>query len=124
MSEYKAADLKKTGVLSHDGSYGSVLDLARMFNENAVGENAIMGGLSAEDMFNRWMNSPGHKANIMNPDYKRIGIGFAEDRAETVARAKTDSGLEKLAYKVQYNEVTKLYHISTMSYWAAQNFGY
>lgn len=124
MSEYKAADLKKTGVLSHDGSYGSVLDLARMFNENAVGENAIMGGLSAEDMFNRWMNSPGHKANIMNPDYKRIGIGFAEDRAETVARAKIDSGLEKLAYKVQYNEVTKLYHISTMSYWAAQNFGF
>jgi uncharacterized protein YkwD/uncharacterized protein YxeA len=124
MSEYKATDLKKTGVLSHDGSYGSVLDLARMFNENAVGENVLSGGMSAEHMFTMWWNSPGHKANMMNPKYKRIGIGFAEDRAETVAIAKVYKDLEKLAYKVQYNEVTKLYHISTMNYWAAQNFGF
>ena len=34
-----------------------------------------MSGLSAEDMFNRWMNSPGHKANILNSSFNYTGIG-------------------------------------------------
>jgi len=124
MSEYKATDLKKTGVLSHDGSYGSTMDLARMFNEQGIGENALMGGMSAEDMYQRWWNSPGHRANMLNPDYKRIGIGFAEDKPITIARAEVYDDLEELAYKVTYNEPTGLYHITTMTYWAAQNFGF
>lgn len=124
MSEYKAADMVKTGKANHEGTYGSILDLARMFNEVSVGENVLSGGMSAEDMFTMWWNSPGHKANMLNPEYKRIGIGFAEQEALTIARAKVYKDLEKLAHKVVYNEVTGLYHISTMSYWAAQNFGF
>ena len=124
MSEYKAADMVKTGKANHDGTYGSILDLARMFNEVSVSENVLSGGMSAEDMFTMWWNSPGHKANMLNPEYKRIGIGFAEQEALTIARAKVYKDLEKLAHKVVYNEVTGLYHISTMTYWGAQNFGF
>ncbi|CAF0983256.1 unnamed protein product [Rotaria sordida] len=41
------------------------------------GEN-IAGGTDPEDTVNRWLKSEGHCANIMNPDSKAIGIGYAE----------------------------------------------
>ena len=40
-------------------------------------ENIAAGQRSSEDVFNTWMNSSGHRANIMNPDYTIMGAGFA-----------------------------------------------
>lgn len=42
-----------------------------------AGEN-IAGGPSAGIMMNNWMNSPGHKANILNSGFHRIGVGVAQ----------------------------------------------
>lgn len=49
-------------VLSSDYHYGS------------SGENIAAGQMSASDVMNSWMNSPGHRANILNGDYQSIGI--------------------------------------------------
>jgi uncharacterized protein YkwD len=40
----------------------------------AVGENIAMGQQSSTDVLNAWMNSDGHRANILNPGYTRIGV--------------------------------------------------
>ena len=42
----------------------------------ASGENIAYGPLTPQAVMNGWMNSPGHKANILNPSFKSIGIGY------------------------------------------------
>ena len=44
-----------------------------------VGENIAMGYSDAESVMDAWMNSPGHKSNILDSDYTHIGIGCYED---------------------------------------------
>lgn len=39
------------------------------------GENIAIGYMSAESVMNGWMNSAGHKANILNESYKSVGVG-------------------------------------------------
>lgn len=40
----------------------------------SVGENIAMGQRSSGEVLNAWMNSSGHRANILNPGYRRIGV--------------------------------------------------
>ena len=42
-----------------------------------AGEN-IAGNNSAASAMTSWMNSSGHKANILNPNYTHIGIGVVD----------------------------------------------
>lgn len=42
------------------------------------GENIAAGYRTAQAVMNAWMNSPGHRANILNPAFKDIGIGVAQ----------------------------------------------
>lgn len=39
-----------------------------------VGENIAMGQSSSHEVLNAWMNSSGHRANILHPGYSRIGV--------------------------------------------------
>ncbi len=39
-----------------------------------VGENIAMGQRTTEEAVNAWMNSPGHRANILHGSYRRIGV--------------------------------------------------
>ena len=42
------------------------------------GENIAAGQGEPKDVVEAWMNSPGHRDNIMNKDFKKIGIGYSE----------------------------------------------
>ncbi len=42
---------------------------------NTVGENIAYGYSSAEQVMEGWMNSPGHRANILNAGFLEIGVG-------------------------------------------------
>lgn len=44
-----------------------------------LGENILRGGatMTAEQMHQAWMNSPGHRANILSPNFRYIGVGLA-----------------------------------------------
>lgn len=44
----------------------------------AAGENLAAGQQSPEAVVAGWMNSPAHRANILNPDFAEIGVGLAE----------------------------------------------
>ncbi|MER5961487.1 CAP domain-containing protein [Streptomyces sp. NPDC002057] len=43
---------------------------------STYGENIAMGQSTPEQVMDSWMNSPGHRANILNCDFKEIGIGL------------------------------------------------
>lgn len=43
-----------------------------------AGENLAMGFSSAEGVVDAWMDSPSHRANLLNPDYQDIGVGVVK----------------------------------------------
>ena len=43
------------------------------------GENIAWGQKSAEQVMNGWMNSDGHRANILNENFKNIGVGYYQN---------------------------------------------
>jgi uncharacterized protein YkwD len=51
--------------------------------DQAGGENIAMGYRTPADVMDGWMNSAGHRANILNCDFKAIGVGLARDSAGT-----------------------------------------
>lgn len=44
-----------------------------------AGENIALGQRTPEKVMNDWMNSPGHKANILTPEFTKIGVGIASN---------------------------------------------
>ncbi len=48
------------------------------YNYLMAGENLAVNFIQAEDVETAWMNSPGHKANILNKNFANIGIGISQ----------------------------------------------
>ena len=75
----KAKDMADKGYFSHQSpTYGSPFDMLKQFgvSYSYAGENIAAGQKSAEEVMNSWMNSSGHKANILNKNYTQLGVGF------------------------------------------------
>ena len=51
--------------------------LAKGYTGQCYGENIAMGQRSPHDVFVAWMNSPGHRANILNASYRDLGVAEA-----------------------------------------------
>ena len=47
------------------------------YNYAWLGENIAFNYPDAPSVVNAWMNSPEHRANILNPNYTDIGVSFA-----------------------------------------------
>ena len=45
------------------------------YNGTPLGENQLSGACSDQDAVQMWINSPGHRANLLNPQAKEIGVG-------------------------------------------------
>ena len=75
----KAKDMAEKNYFSHQSpTYGSPFEMLKQFGVSfsAAGENIAAGQKSAEEVMNSWMNSSGHKANILNKNYTQLGVGF------------------------------------------------
>ena len=42
------------------------------------GENIAVGQTTPAQVVEGWMNSPGHRANILNPNFTKLGVGYAK----------------------------------------------
>ena len=62
-------------------TYGSPFDMLTAFGVNyrAAGENIAMGYGTPQAVVDGWMNSPGHRANILNANFTQIGVGYVAD---------------------------------------------
>ncbi|MEU6347614.1 CAP domain-containing protein [Streptomyces sp. NPDC046977] len=76
-----SADMADTGTMSHTGSDGSTPSdriSAAGYNWRSYGENVAYGYSSPSAVMKGWMNSPGHKRNILDCSFKEIGVGLAQ----------------------------------------------
>lgn len=77
----KSQDMAKLGYFDHTSpTYGSPFDMMKQFGitYRSAGENIAMGQTSPQQVMNAWMNSPGHRANILNSSFTKIGVGIAQ----------------------------------------------
>lgn len=72
-----SADMAARGFFDHtDPDGNSPWDRAKARGiDNMGGENIARGQASAESVMKAWMDSPGHRANILNCDFKTLGVG-------------------------------------------------
>ncbi|TSI02606.1 CAP domain-containing protein [Lysinibacillus sp. BW-2-10] len=78
----KSADMSKNNYFSHTSpTYGSPFDQMKAagISYKAAGENIAQGQKTPEQVVQAWMNSEGHRANILNGSFTHIGVGYVAD---------------------------------------------
>ena len=81
VAQKKAEDMKNNNYFSHTSpTYGSPFDMIKNagISYKSAGENIAMGQKTAEAVFNAWMNSSGHRANILSSKFTQMGIGVTD----------------------------------------------
>ena len=82
VARYKSQDMRNLGYFSHTSpTYGSPFEMMKSFgiSYRTAGENIAKGYATPHAVVNAWMNSPGHRANILNSSYTHIGVGYVKD---------------------------------------------
>ena len=77
----KSQDMRDSRYFDHNSpTYGTPFEMMRSLGitYRAAAENIAMGYRTAEAVVNGWMNSPGHRANILSDKYTEIGVGHVD----------------------------------------------
>lgn len=81
VARYKSQDMIDKGYFAHQSpTYGSPFDMMEAFGLkfSAAAENIAYGQRTAAEVVKAWMNSPGHRANILSRSYRYTGVGAAK----------------------------------------------
>ena len=79
VARYKSQDMKDNKYFSHTSpTYGTPFQMIKNFgiSYRSAGENIARGQSTPEAVVNAWMNSSGHRANILNSSFTEIGVGY------------------------------------------------
>lgn len=77
----KAKDMAVNNYFSHQSpTYGSPFQMLQNYGVtySYAGENIAGGQRSSQAVMNDWMNSSGHRANILNKNFTQLGVGYYE----------------------------------------------
>lgn len=80
MARIKSEDMRTRNYFDHmSPNYGSPFNMMTSFgiHYSYAGENIAAGQQSPQAVVNAWMQSPGHRANILSKNYTQIGCGVA-----------------------------------------------
>ncbi|MGI6850804.1 CAP domain-containing protein [Mesorhizobium sp. 1B3] len=84
----QAAYMAQSGRMDHTTGWGK--DFATRMRANGIGgaaaENIAYGGMAPDELFTRWMNSPGHRRNMLDPRFSRFGLAYAREAKDTRRR--------------------------------------
>lgn len=83
VARYKSQDMINKNYFAHQSpTYGSPFDMMQAFGLRfaSAGENIAMGQRSPQEVMTAWMNSPGHRGNILSTSFTEIGVGLAKDK--------------------------------------------
>lgn len=81
LARQKSEDMRDNNYYDHTSpTYGKPCDHMRKekVKFGYCGENIAAGQKTPQDVMGAWMNSEGHRENILNPNYTHIGVGYAE----------------------------------------------
>ena len=79
VARLKSEDMRVNKYFDHTSpSYGSPFDMLKKFgiSYKSAGENIAQGYSTPEAVVNGWMNSSGHRANILNASFTHMGVGY------------------------------------------------
>lgn len=82
VARFKSQDMKDNNYFSHTSPvYGSPFEMIKNFgiSYRSAGENIAKGQRTPKAVVNAWMNSSGHRANILNSTYTKIGVGYVAE---------------------------------------------
>ena len=82
VARYKSQDMRDNNYFSHTSPvYGSPFKMMKDFGitYRSAGENIAKGQATPQAVVNAWMNSSGHRANILNASFTHIGVGYVPD---------------------------------------------
>lgn len=80
VARYKSEDMVSNRYFSHTSpTYGTPFQMIRAFglSYKTAGENIAYGYRTPAAVVDAWMNSSGHRANILNASYTQIGVGYS-----------------------------------------------
>nr|WP_244192734.1 CAP domain-containing protein [Paenibacillus taichungensis] len=75
----KVKDMSNNNYFDHQSpTYGSPFDMMKQFGVtySYAGENIAKGQKTPQEVVTAWMNSEGHRANILNKNFTKIGVGY------------------------------------------------
>ncbi len=79
VAQYKSDDMANKNYFDHQSpTYGSPFDMLKSFNVKyrSAGENIAKGQKTPQAVMTAWMNSSGHRANILGSSYTHLGVGY------------------------------------------------
>ena len=79
VARIKSQDMKDNNYFSHTSPvYGSLFEMMKNFGiaYRGAAENIAKGQSTPQAVVNAWMNSSGHRKNILNSSYTHIGVGY------------------------------------------------
>lgn len=82
VARIKSQDMKDSGYFAHNSpTYGSPFSMMKNFGikYRSAAENIARGYDTPKTVVDGWMNSSGHRANILNPSFTHIGVGYVSD---------------------------------------------
>jgi uncharacterized YkwD family protein len=82
VAKEKSKDMQSKNYFDHNSpTYGSPFDMMKKFGVeySTAGENIAKGQASPEEVVQAWMNSEGHRKNIMNSSFTHIGVGHVAE---------------------------------------------
>ena len=82
VARYKSQDMKDKKYFSHTSpTYGTPFQMMKNFgiSYNTAGENIAKGYATPAAVVEGWMNSSGHRANILNSSFTEIGVGYVPE---------------------------------------------
>ena len=83
----KSQDMINRNYFDHTSpTYGSPFDMMKEFciSYRSAGENIAKGQRTPQEVMNAWMNSSGHRANILSSNFTKLGVGIAKDSNGTL----------------------------------------
>ncbi|SES95909.1 spore coat assembly protein SafA/uncharacterized protein, YkwD family [Salinibacillus kushneri] len=81
VARYKSEDMRDKGYFSHTSpTYGSPFTMMQNFgiSYSRAAENIAAGQRTPQEVVRSWMNSPGHRKNILDSNVTHIGVGYAK----------------------------------------------
>lgn len=81
VAQKKSEDMRDKNYFDHTSpTYGSPFDMLKShgISYRFAGENIAAGQVTPKEVVEAWMNSQGHRENILNPNYTHLAVGYAE----------------------------------------------
>ena len=79
VARIKSQDMVDNNYFSHDSpTYGTPFEMMTQFGIEfkSAGENIAQGQTTPQDVVKAWMDSEGHRKNILDPSFTEIGVGY------------------------------------------------